>query len=1006
MTSLSNQLHPSTRSIAERDGRFRALVTAISDIVYVMSPDWRVMYQLDGRGFLPDTPEPSDDWMQKYILADDMAIVQAAIVDAIENKRMFQLEHRVLRADGSPGWTLSRAVPILNEEGEIIEWFGAASDITERHQIQEELRTSIDHAEQQKRLYETITSSTPDLIYVFDLSYRFTYVNRALLNMWGKTWDTAIGKGLRENGYEEWHAQMHEREIDHIRLTKQPIRGEVSFPHVELGSRIYDYILTPVLNEEGEVTAIAGTTRDITDIRKAEAKSLALNQELNAAQDQLNFALTAAGIGTWDLNIATQVVLWDDRCRELFGFPQDCETTYREVLRYIHDDDRRRIDKAVQAALEPNSNGYYDVRYRTVGATDKRLRWVHCKGRAFFDAENQPYRFAGTVQDVTDEVIARRREQQLLSLVSHNSDHMSIADMEGRMIYMNESAKQLLGVDPDEDYTLLHTKDFYEPKELVRIQHLLLPGIDPEKSWKGITRLKNKTTGEVIPCEVSYMQVTDPDTGEVIGHGATVRDLRPELKARAELQRLATMVDVSEDFSNYCDTEGRTLYLNQSGKELISLNEHEFKDVPLYDYHSEASNHLIRQTVIPTIYQEGRWSGRLELVNQKTGEIIPIHKQMYLIREDITNEPVAIAGIARDLRPEIQAREALNKVIREMAFLADAIPAVVWTSTPEGQLDYVNKRWHDLHPGQKDTPLGDAWLSNLHPDDAQRAQIAWTQAINTGEPYHIEFRIREGEEYRWYLVQALPLHDDEGRIVKWYGTNTDIQFQKELQAQKDNFLGVASHELKTPVTSIKAYAQVLERIFQNNGDAKSAELVGKMDRQINRLNSLISDLLDVTKINSGRMQFNESVFSFSELVAEMVEDIQRTAVNHIIKRELNFDGEITGDRDRLGQVITNLLTNAIKYSPDSGRIMVYTHRENNEIQLFVQDFGIGISPEKQDKVFEQFYRVSGTREHTFPGLGLGLYISAEIVHRMGGRIWVNSTEGKGSTFCVALPVTN
>jgi PAS domain-containing protein len=140
-----------------------------------------------------------------------MEKVNAAIDEAIRKKKIFQLEHRVLRVDGSPGWTFSRAVPILDHQGEIIEWFGVASDITDRKKAEEDLREAKEQSEQQKRLYETITSSTPDLIYVFDLDYKFTYANSALLTMWGKTWDNAVGKGLLENGYEPWHAEMHER---------------------------------------------------------------------------------------------------------------------------------------------------------------------------------------------------------------------------------------------------------------------------------------------------------------------------------------------------------------------------------------------------------------------------------------------------------------------------------------------------------------------------------------------------------------------------------------------------------------------------------------------------------------------------------------------------------------------------------------------------------------------------------------------------------------------------
>jgi len=143
-------------------------------------------------------------------------------------------------------------------------------DITEHKQAEVNLKNALDDAEKQKRLYDSITNNTPDLVYVFDLNYRFTYANKALLTMWGKTAEDAIDRGLRENGYEEWHALMHEREIDDIVATKCSIRGTVSFPHAEMGSRIYDYILVPVLNESGQVEAVAGTTRDITELKRSE----------------------------------------------------------------------------------------------------------------------------------------------------------------------------------------------------------------------------------------------------------------------------------------------------------------------------------------------------------------------------------------------------------------------------------------------------------------------------------------------------------------------------------------------------------------------------------------------------------------------------------------------------------------------------------------------------------------------------------------------------------------
>ncbi|RZJ67854.1 MAG: HAMP domain-containing histidine kinase, partial [Flavobacterium sp.] len=200
------------------------------------------------------------------------------------------------------------------------------------------------------------------------------------------------------------------------------------------------------------------------------------------------------------------------------------------------------------------------------------------------------------------------------------------------------------------------------------------------------------------------------------------------------------------------------------------------------------------------------------------------------------------------------------------------------------------------------------------------------------------------------------------------------------------------------------YAQVVESMFKRSGDFKNADLLGKMNKQVDRLTNLISDLLDVTKINSGRLQFNNAEFDFNEMVEEVIEDVQRTSFKHIIKKELNFNKTIYGDRDRICQVVTNLLTNAVKYSPEANEVVIYTEDAHDSVKVCVQDYGIGISPDLQDHVFEQFYRVSGNREHTFPGLGLGLYISSEIVKRLGGKIWVNSVQGKGSTFGFTIPI--
>ncbi|WP_158799826.1 PAS domain-containing protein [Pedobacter sp. L105] len=767
----------------------------------------------------------------------------------------------------------------------------------------------------------------------------------------------------------------------------------------------FNYTYKPLKNTDDQIYAIIHTAIDVTELVLARL-------EITKTQEQLTFALSAAGIGTWDLDPIHNKVIWNARCRELFGFPGDGMIAYQDVLSCIHPQDVASVNHAVMAAIELKNGGQYDIRYRTVSKVGQHLRWVHCKGKAYFNENGIAYRFAGTAQDITEEVKSRQREQQLLSLINQNTDHMSVADMKGNLIYMNRAGRQMLGVNADTDVTTLSAHDFYTTSELKRVQQYVINEIDTEKGWQGTIRLMNRITKEVIPCHVSYILIKDLETGEIIGRGASARDLRGEIKAKAELQRLATIVDISEDFCNYCDINGNTIYINDAGINLIGIDKNEVSSSNMFAYHSKASATAMKEVIIPELLRSGKWSGTLELLHQQSGAIIPIHKQLFIIRQDITNEPIAIAGIARDLRPEINARKAmdyknvqLHIAIKELEFLANSVPAVVWSSTPSGKLDYINQRWYEKAPIGIGQALGNGWADTLHPDDEQRAWKAWKESLTTGNPYKIEFRLKDKQgNYRWWLVQALALTDEKGRIIKWYGTNTDINDQKELERQKDNFLGVASHELKTPVTSIKAYVQVMEKMFMKAGDDKNALLLSKMGTQVNRLNNLIEDLLDVTKINTGRLKFNDELFDFTAMVEDVIDELKHISGKHEFTTHFNFKGAISGDKERIYQVVTNLLTNAVKYSPDASSIMVYTEDHGNEVQFCVQDFGIGISRNVQDKVFEQFYRVSGTREHTFPGLGLGLYISSEIVKHLGGRIWVSSVKGKGSIFCFAVPV--
>lgn len=497
----------------------------------------------------------------------------------------------------------------LKENGKITGVIVVVTDVTEKVETRRKI-------EEDRRLYETITQNTPDLIYAFDLNYRFTYANEALLKMWGCSREDAIGKEMLELGYEPWHAKMHEREIDQVIATKRSIRGEVSFPHAQMGSRMYDYIFAPVINEKGKVEAVTGTTRDISDIKNAQ-------------------------------------------------------------------DDLKKSEE----------------RFRSLAETLPQLVWV--------------------------------------------------ADVNGNSEFASIRWKEYSGIDP----------------------------VD-ETSWKSI----------------------------------------------------------------------------------------------------------------------------------------------------------------------------------------------------------------------------------VHPDDYDGINEAWIHSMTTGKiyKYDVRFKSKEGD-YRWFTVNGEPVLDDENKIVKWVGAFTDIHDQKMKEEKKDEFISIASHEMKTPLTTAKAYLQMLEILLDENNE--EANLYAKnASHSVDRLNELIGELLDVSKIQLGKLNYNLTTFDFNDMIDSTVENIQLTTTTHTILKTGNVHDKVTGDRDRLQQVVINLLTNAIKYSPHAQKVYINVWQKLDRINVSVRDTGIGIAQQSIDKVFDKYYRVE---EHAvqFQGLGIGLFVSYEIIQRHHGKLWAESELGKGSTFNFTLPLS-
>ncbi len=272
------------------------------------------------------------------------------------------------------------------------------------------------------------------------------------------------------------------------------------------------------------------------------------------------------------------------------------------------------------------------------------------------------------------------------------------------------------------------------------------------------------------------------------------------------------------------------------------------------------------------------------------------------------------------------------------------------------------------------------------------------EIVNSEE---IEF-IRNDKKHLHLRVNAAPIRNKSNAILAAVSTIYDITQEKELEHRKDDFVNMASHELKTPITSMKLYIDLLKKRM-TDVDERSEKIVDSIQKQTERLHELVNDLLDVSRIQTGKLHFRKEEFILNTLIGETIDVLQETTKN----QQIIFTGKDTifvyADRFRVYQVITNLLTNAIKYSPSGSNIIVHIQKMEGKIVVSVADKGIGIDPTQRTKIFERLYQVTDPKEKTFPGLGMGLYISKEIVKRHRGNIWVEGEKGKGSTFYFSLP---
>ncbi|MFI5162472.1 MAG: ATP-binding protein [Sphingobacteriales bacterium] len=440
--------------------------------------------------------------------------------------------------------------------------------------------------------------------------------------------------------------------------------------------------------------------------------------------------------------------------------------------------------------------------------------------------------------------------------------------------------------------------------------------------------------------------------------------------------------------------------LNSANEELVSANE-EIKasneELAAFNEELNAANEEIASA-------NEELNASNEDLATANEEINAANEQLVEAQEELYQSQQSLQELNDGLEESIEARtRELVASQGHFRVMMETMPQIAWTSSVDGEVTFYNKQWYDYTGLDYEQTKGWQWQSIIHPDDLAYNIEKYTSILKSGKQGEFEVREKRHDgNYRWHLVRLQPVTNEQGEIQLWVGTATDIHELKNLQQQKDDFISIASHELKTPVTSLKVSLQLLDR----NKDTPTApivpKLIGQANKSLDRVSILIEDLLNVSKLNQGQLHLNKRQFNVNEVVNDCCQHVRMEGAHSIITEGDN-QLEAYGDAERIEQVVVNFVNNAIKYAPNSKEIRVRIEKQDGMAKISVGDKGPGIPQDKVPHLFDRYYRVD-SQGMQFSGLGLGLYISSEIIKRHGGRIGVDTEEGKGSTFWFTIPL--
>jgi PAS domain S-box-containing protein len=789
-------------------------------------------------------------------------------------------------------------------------------------------------------LFRAFAAAMPQIVWTSTGAAEPDYFNPA--------WYAFTGLPASLLGAAAWSAVLHPDELatamaawKEAMASGEPCELELRLRRADGASRWHHVRLVPMKKPDGSVQFWLGTATDTHEQRLARSR-------LEESEQRLSLALEASNLGTWSWDIASDTLNFDPRCKQIFGIAPDASpgSFYKEFPSVVHPDDRERVTAHVDASIRDRTA--YRLEYRTVWP-DGGIHWVLASGRAYYDEKTgQPTRMAGTVANIDE----RKTQEARFELVVEAAGlGLWYCDLPLQTIACNAIYRAQHGLAAEGPVTL----------------ELLLRGIHPEDQPR---------VEQAIQHSIEHRAAYDLSYRVVLGQGEG-----------AQLRRIRTIGRV------FYDARGRP---------------QRFDGIALDITVERQLEESLRQTLI----EKNESLQTLELVNT-TGQALAAELHLEKLVQGVTDAATQLSKAAfgaffynvLNERGQGYMLYTLSGVPRS-AFEKFPMPRAtrIFEPTFKGERvirsdDITKDPLYGHSPPYHGMPRGHLPVRSYLAVPVLSRSGEVIGGLFFGHPLPGVFTLRE-EKLVVGLAAQVAVAMDNARL---------FQRAQEAISSRDTFLSIASHELRTPITSMKMQAQHMrKRIAARDPTAFSPERVARLveqtERSIGRLSRLVEDMLDISRIATGRLNMQPEQVELSELVREVLDRFgqQLSEAGHAL--ELHLTPGIVGrwDRDRLEQVLANLLTNVLKYAPGAP-VKVTTLEVGTTAMLEVQDRGPGIAPEDQHRVFERFERLVASNQVS--GLGLGLHIAKHIVEAHGGTIRVRSAVGEGASFVVELPIS-